>query len=230
MSHCTECLAPFVENSSFPTGLCLECDERRISVRRQEVQQIERQRRAGRWPDFQLPFGERGLATDWLRLPCRRHSEQVMRWRPGPLGQVLMGDTGTGKTRTLIELLRELWINHAVTFEFIRVTDWRIRLDRAHRYGGNGVSQLVRPLCRAQLLALDDFGHGKFTETSLAAIFEIIDYRTSHGLPTLLTTQKSRPTLEADFAKVDPATGAAILRRMSEAFRVVAFERELPLG
>lgn len=224
------CGTPFEENERFPTGICMVCDETRVSERRAEVAAQERTLRANRWPDFQLPFGERALATNRSQLPCMRHSELVLRWRLTSIGLVLAGDTGYGKTRTLIELLKDLWIDHAVTFEFCRVTDWRIKLDRAHRYGGTGVAQLVRPLCRAQLLALDDFGHGKYTETSLAAIFEIIDYRTSHGLPTILTTQKSKDQLIADFAKVDEKTGDAIVRRMSEFFRLIQFELELPLG
>jgi len=142
-------------------------------------------------------------------------------------GLVITGDSGMGKTRTLVMLLKSLWIVGGVEVAFIRFTQWKIALDRAHRYGGEGVEKFVRPYAKVPVLALDDLGHGKMTENNLACFFELLDARTSKGLPTHFTTQHDKQSLTAAFSAVNPKTSEAIIRRLEEYQRLVTFTAKI---
>jgi len=91
-----------------------------------------------------------------------------------------------------------------------------MQLDKAHRYGGDGVEKIIRPLTKVPVLAIDDLGHGKSTENNLACFFDLLDARTSKSLPTHFTTQHDRGSLQHTFAQVNQTTTEAILRRMSD--------------
>lgn len=210
--------------TTFDNGLCPACDQKRVDDSKAADAARERAHRAKHWWALDMPFPD----TDRARLPASR-ADFVLKWRPNPQfasGLVISGETGLGKTRTVIELLKDIYIETGHPFEFCRVTEWRLRLDKAHRYGGKGVADLVRPLCRTPLLVMDDFGHGKWTENSLASVFEILDARTSKGLPSILTTQKTKDQLSAQFSVVNADTSAAIIRRMSEFMRLVLFVKK----
>jgi len=137
-----------------------------------------------------------------------------------------MGASGLGKTRTAIELIHDVFIESGCAFEFCRMTEWRLRLDKAHRYGGKGVADLVRPLCRTPFLVCDDLAHGKFTENSFSSLFEIIDCRTSRGLPTVFTTQFSKDEIQKRLSAVNVETTKAIFRRLEQFFRLVPFVKK----
>lgn len=219
---CTGCGKFYEETGPFANGLCDGCDAIRVAEALRERQERDRAHRTKHWPNLDMPFAD----TDRARLPASR-TAFVLKWRPNPqfvTGLVISGDTGMGKTRTVVELLRDIYIESGTPFEFCRVTEWRLRLDKAHRYGGRGVADLVRPLCRAPLLVMDDLGHGKWNEATLASLFEIIDARTSRSLPSIFTTQHTKDSLRLAFEKVSPQTSAALIRRLEDFTRLVVFE------
>ncbi len=228
-----DCLQPYLMKESlvlevwqWGSGICPACEQRELAAARIAKDHQMQAFRLGKWAGLEMPFQVNGQQTDRAKLPAA-NANAVLRWRYQPTGLVITGPTGMGKTRTLVELLKDTYIifNHEVAF--IRFTEWKLKLDRAHRYGGEGVERFVRPFERVPVLAMDDLGHGKFTENNLACFFELLDARTSNALPTHFTTQHTKETLKAAFDAVNPKTSEAIVRRMEDFSRLVAFDHSL---
>jgi len=207
-------------------GLCPECEQAEADAIRARKDREVRAMRLTRWHLKEFPFQAHDCRTDRALLPASQ-VQRVLDWPYSRTGLVIAGETGLGKTRTLIEMLRDRWVNDDIQCEFIRFTAWRQQLDKAHRHGGEGVDRFVRPFVKVPILAIDDLGHGKMNENNLACFFELLDARTSKGLPTHFTTQHSKESLKAAFDAVNPKTGEAIIRRMQEFSRLVVFSGKI---
>lgn len=207
-------------------GLCPECEQAEADAIRARKEAEARAFRLNRWAQQDFPFQTADCRTDRALLPAAQ-VKVVLEWPYSRTGLVIAGETGLGKSRTLVEMLRDRWVNDDIQCAFIRFTAWRQQLDKAHRHGGEGVDRFVRPFVKVPILAMDDLGHGKFTENNLACFFELLDARTAKGLPTHFTTQLSKESLKAAFDAVNPKTGEAIIRRLSEFQRLVTFTPRL---
>jgi DNA replication protein DnaC len=207
---------------TFGSGICPACEQRELAAAR-IAKDIQMQSfRRSKWAGMAMPFEADGQRTDRAKLPAA-NANAVLRWRYQPTGLVVTGETGLGKTRTLVEMLKETYIvwNHDVAF--IRWTEFKMKVDRAHRYGGEGVDKVIRPYAKVAVLAIDDLAHGKFSDNNLACFFELLDSRTSNALPTHFTTQHSKESLRAALDKINPTTSDAIVRRMEDFNRLVEF-------
>lgn len=120
------------------------------------------------------------------------------RWWERQTFLVLCGNPGTGKTHLAVAGYREAQ-EQGVEPLFIGETEflhlWRRAA--AHRETFDGVEMLMG----AGLLIFDDVGSGKYTDNSLEHLFQIIDHRSRHLLPTLLTTNLSLDALDAKWGE-----------------------------
>lgn len=199
---------------------CPDCEEADIAVRKRIAAESERVQREIVWPKLRLPFSTPETETIIAKLPHPR-SAAVLRWQFGPHAPFLSGPSGQGKSRTMVVLLRRLWIEGGREFRFESWPSWQNRLEASHRFGGSGKYREIKPLKEAPILALDDVAKGKVTEHIVTAFFEVVDFRCSRGLPTMMTTKYSMTKvagspLEMRLAEGSPDTARDIVRRLCE--------------
>ncbi len=102
----------------------------------------------------------------------------------------LVGSTGTGKTRLVMAVYRQL--RHGHKCMFIRVPEYVMELQSTYsEWGAHEVGNMVKKACDQDILILDDLGSEKTTEFVRASLFLIINHREMHGLCTFVTSNKS---------------------------------------
>jgi DNA replication protein DnaC len=168
----------------FDTKRCPTCDEAERAERVKEHEANERRNREIKWSQLDLPFRD----TDEALLPHKR-SRNVLAWQYHAKGFVLHGPSGMGKSRTVMLRMKRLWLDEGRPFEWVTWTDWQSALDKANRYGGGGVAREVHALFKWPVVVFDDALKSKPNEVVAASFFTVLDYRTSRGLPTFITTR-----------------------------------------
>lgn len=128
---------------------------------------------------------------------------------------LLLGKVGVGKTH-------QLWGSVRVIVEVSarngRPPQWEVvthpDLNAATRPSGDPrLAGLLDRCLHADLTAVDDIGAGKSTEWTEDVLFRLVDYRWSHRLPTIYSTN-----LVGD--KLTAAVSARVESRMADAVRV----------
>ena len=153
--------------------------------------------------------------TDPERLPWKQR-DQVLAWKvpedkTKAKGLWIVGDTRTGKTRTLCLLLKRLIREgqQVRTFFHGAFPDQLLEVIRSER----SFRAWKREIARADILVIDDLFSFKMTERVESSIFEILDERIAYYRPTLVTTQltgkdarerfQSLKRCEAFFARIE---------------------------
>lgn len=159
--------------------------------------------------------------TDTARLPQDKLTT-VTAWKYGPKGLLLVGPTGTGKTRCAWQLLRRLILSgHRVrAFDGL---GWAVAVSEA--FGKpDETEQWLDDVCKADVLFIDDLFKGKMTEAQELAAGGVFERRTSHLLPVIVTMNSTgRMILDrmTDQGRAD--RGEPLIRRMGEFCEVVKF-------
>src|ERR1044071_4322333 len=105
---------------------------------------------------------------------------------------LIHGPTGTGKTWELAGLLRRLLTEDFVPAQMIGVPELVDRLKPGQ--GKQGLEAELMAFACAPVLGLDDLGAeiGKFPDSMRswwdATLYRLMDYRSSHNLPTVMTS------------------------------------------
>lgn len=161
-------------------------------------------------------------ATDPERLPYQQRQE-VMGWnlqttqKEKRKGLWIVGDTRTGKTRTMCLLLQQLikqgtkvrcFFHGSFGDELVEV----LRSERSFR-------AWKREVTRCDVLAIDDLFSSKVTERVEASVFEILDERIAWHRPTFVTTQITKKDALARFHSLKRCE--AFYARIKEFFQIV---------
>jgi len=157
--------------------------------------------------------------TDLERLP-EALTTPVLTWSYQPMGLGFIGTSGAGKTRAAIILLKRIQDVGKNTF-FLTSPD--LSLNAANQFADSPaikvIAQSALKLCKsADLLLLDDLGKGRMTDRAEAELYDILEYRTSHRLPTIWTSNSDAKGLLAMFSQ---DRGEAIVRRLAEFSSIV---------
>jgi DNA replication protein DnaC len=150
--------------------------------------------------EFEAEWLQRRIESAKRSIPARFAGVEVMpevrEWAQalaaGTAGNlVLMGPTGRGKTaqawaailaateagwRPAPDVKRYIWCHAVQLADALRPSD--------------NSDQIIRDLCRAQLLVIDDFGAARLTEWQIERLAFIVDARWQRSLPVLLTTNQ----------------------------------------
>ena len=160
--------------------------------------------------------------TDKARIEKEQSFEQVMAvlsWDKDRRKKhlALVGDTRTGKTRTLCILLEKLIRTgtHVRAFFHGSFYDELLEVMRSDRNFRKWKAEIVK----ADIVAIDDLFAEKLTERGEASLFEILDARICNHKPTFITTQVTAAEGLARFHSKKRAE--AFFARLNEFFELV---------
>ena len=183
-----------------------------------EVAEIEaRATEAARafWPKVCPPLYR---ATEAGRLPQDALAD-VLAWQYGPQGLLLMGPTGTGKTRAAFLLLKRLVLEDLRIVRAFDGLGFDHECVRHFRSDGGG-EDWADALAKVDVVFLDDLGKGCFTPRVEAELFGLIERRAANCLPTIATTNMTGRDLAG---KVSADRGAPMVRRLREFCKCITF-------
>ena len=108
-------------------------------------------------------------------------------YRARQRGVLLMGNPGTGKTHLLVGLISHLTLERGYR---CRYTDFMSLLSelKAGYNQGKGESDIIGPLARVPLLAIDELGKGRSSDWALGVLDEIISRRYNARRSTFFAT------------------------------------------
>lgn len=144
-------------------------------------------------------------------------------WNPSGLvkGLLMIGDTGSGKTRTLWPIVKRHWEAGQVVRVFA-LNDFAYDVADAGREGGEKAftDRIAR---QVDLLAFDDLGNHRFTPTVESALLDILERRMAHLRPLIITTQYRGEAFIQRFDKRSHEMARATVRRLRDYCQVVSF-------
>lgn len=155
-------------------------------------------------------------ARDKLPLPDRL--ERVLDWEYGPMGLMLYGASGKGKSRCAWELIKR---------EFLAGRDFKTfnsmgGVEFAATYGKSSeeAQEYIQGMAQAPILFLDDPFKIKLTEACEAMLFAVVNDRTERMLPIIATLNDTGESLGA---RMSHDRGLPIIRRFKEFCRPIQF-------
>lgn len=209
--RCRTCSGIFA--ARFPWPYCPKCDAERIDRAEAEAQ---REAQEARSREFWAAIPPLYRETDPERLaPALR--EIVSGYQFGPRGVGFVGAAGAGKTRAAVLILAAL-AEQGMSTLFLPATEFAAAARVALADRGPDREEAAKTLSRARkckALLLDDLGKCRFTDRAEAELYEILEYRVGHLLPTFWTSNSDakglREMLSADRAD-------AMIRRLGREF------------
>jgi DNA replication protein DnaC len=167
--------------------------------------------------EFRTP-DEDGGHTDVNRLRLEQAKfAEAMSWTYGKRGLLLVGPSGTCKTRVMWRIVRR---EFDAGRKVIAMKAHRFGIEAVERQMTKGFAQWFNELARAPLLFIDDLGKGKFTDAVESHFFGLIDERTEHNRPIVITTNSTGTALAA---RMSEDRGEPIVRRLKDYCDSVVF-------
>lgn len=159
------------------------------------------------------------------RLPDPTASEKVLRWHPRlKKGVLLVGDSGSGKTRTVYLLLRGLLLEEGIYPTIKKCVLLRHEIARAAKSNDElARPKLMKAMIDAPILYLDDLGQMANTATAEEALLAIVEERTQVGRPIIATSQLTGARFIEQFQMKE--RGEAIARRLGDFCYNIHFTR-----
>lgn len=112
-----------------------------------------------------------------------------LRW-PQPRGYVLAGPVGTGKSHLIAATLKHLTLELGVRCAYVEISLLYAQIRRGFQDGKSG-GEIIQPLSRVDVLAIDELGKGRGTPFELDTLDELIARRYNSGKVTLFATNYS---------------------------------------
>ena len=201
------------------------CDEvlERFEQEEKRRQEQERQERIEgirqSWIEKNIPAHyrkevDRECDLDWERFDI------AMEYSPRLSPHLIMqGESRRGKTRAMYELAK-------------RNADLYPRIDTAERwarYLGSKLSSsassheaMIADLSKCKMLCIDDLGKDRVTPRSQTDMFEILNHRFIHELPTIITTNYDGENLEKRFP--DSELANHLVKRIRDFCKLIRFK------
>lgn len=210
-NRCRDCGREWADTIRWP--LCDPCEQKRIAEIEAEAQrEAEAARRRAFWEQVPPIYRE----TDKERLaPVLR--ETVDGYIYGPRGVGFIGAAGAGKTRAAVLILAGLMEQGMKTL-WLPATELAAASRGAFSDSGAEKERCKELLAQARKvkgLLLDDLGKGRLTDRAESDLYDILEHRTSHKLPTFWTSNSGAKGLR-EMMSADRAD--ALIRRLGQEF------------
>lgn len=151
--------------------------------------------------------------TDPKLLPAElRHL--CLEWRPSGKGLLIHGTTRKGKSRTAWYIACRLYAEDPRRNKYQSLTMFELEASLVAAWGTSSWDKTMTNMVNIPLLFLDDLGKEKMTERMASCLFALIDQRTMHKRPTIITTNLTGDTLLERFH--DKEVGAAFVARLKD--------------
>jgi Cdc6-like AAA superfamily ATPase len=199
-------------------SLCSECE---LSMTKEGAKNP----RSKRWEEL-CPVGYRNTSLEYLRRQLRAGGyetgwlSELLEWQYGWQGLVICGDTGTGKTRLMWQLLRRLINDEQREVIVFNAVKFRAEVQAVAREGRSHA--WAKRMSRVEVLYWDDLGQVHWTGAASEMFLHLIEERTSAQKPILATTQYSGEEIDQQFERRE--MGQAVRRRLNEFCRVITIE------
>lgn len=162
---------------------------------------------------------------DWLNqlgVPSRYATEHplpetVRKFLSKGESMIFSGATGTGKTTTMVSVIRELIREKALStgkapekhaFKFVNYNEFFFEAQDVFRTEHDRILDYLKPIAKSEYLFIDDLGKKRVTEFVRDALYYVIEHRDGNKRPTFITTNMSLTELEATF---DPSIASRIM-------------------
>jgi DNA replication protein DnaC len=119
----------------------------------------------------------------------RTAQEFAHRW-PAERGLIFAGEVGAGKTHLLVSILRHLAIELGVEVAYQEISLLYADIRRGFREGKSG-GEIIDPLSRVEVLAIDELGKGRMSPFEMETLDELIARRYNGNKITLFATNYS---------------------------------------
>lgn len=150
----------------------------------------------------------------WLR---------VEHWTPANVTWLgIVGGPGECKTRCLALLAMRLILDHGHRFKWTTAVDFQDEVDKSlnGERGDMRIANEYFTACKtAEILVLDDFGKNTWNPTTERRLFSVIDYRKTHDLP-ILWTSNTEPLEILASGVLSKDRGAPLIGRMLEISKI----------
>lgn len=156
--------------------------------------------------------------TERARLPHPEKLDAALQWKFGPMGLLLYGPTGCGKSRVAWEVAkREVMRGRKVkcvsSFELSRYPSLFMA-------DSGAATAFADELAGVELLMLDDVFKAKQTERVEELLFAVLDERGQWERPCIVTLNDTGDTLTA---RLSSDRGPALIRRIREYCQGIKF-------
>lgn len=138
----------------------------------------------------------------------------AMHWLPTGKGLLIHGTTRKGKTRTAWFIANRLWNENKFKNKYLFLTMFELEARLVASWGKESWDKTMLHMTHIPFLFLDDLGKEKMTDRMASCLFALVDQRTMHKRPTIITTNLTGDTLLERFH--DKETGAAFLARLKD--------------
>jgi hypothetical protein len=165
------------------------------------------------------------LDTDPALLPDQKAMNEVIGWQYGPLGLILSGVTGLGKSRCLYLLLRRMALKEGRSVCAVRAADFGTECSLLFAEGMTKAYAYSKKLIQADVLAIDDLDKCRFSERVESELFRIIDSRTMNRTPIIVTLNANPDQLTTMMSET---RSWPTIRRLQEFCNIVKFTPRNP--
>jgi DNA replication protein DnaC len=150
--------------------------------------------------------------------------EKVLAWKRNPVGLLLSGPQGRGKTRAAYALCSRLLCDEGVNVALWQASAFFAELQGYVRYGNDEASGFIERQAARPVFFLDDFGQQALLrsreEWAQAWFFRFLDLRLGARLPLILTTNQ---TAEQIAGRDYDSKGDPLVRRLIDLAEPVKF-------
>lgn len=196
-----------------------QCEKNRVMRRQLQHARLTGEYCHKRFGDFSLEYYPEVPVATGTRRTYRQLAEQcktagerfvreVLEQREETRGLYLYGNVGSGKTLLASCIANEL-LGQGTGVLFVSVPDLLDEIRDTFHNGNTSEMGLLSRIRRAPVLVMDDLGAHAYTEWVAGRIYHVINYRASHYLPTVITSNLSVSDLKDH---IDERTSSRILQ------------------
>lgn len=118
----------------------------------------------------------------------KRYAANFKKCKSEGLGLLIYGQPGNGKTYMVSAIANEL-LKQFIPVVCVSISSLLSRIQQTYnKWGKEAESDIIRGLCNADLLIIDDLGTEKASDWSKSMIYNIVDSRYRSNLPLVITS------------------------------------------